>query len=124
MINYKLLSGNTLAYIGDAIWSVVIRKYLIEKGITKADQLQKLSIKYVSAKSQASIYYKLQELNILDEKEIEIFKRGRNSKSNTIPKNSDPITYSISTGFEALIGYLYLDNKQERIMELFNSIKE
>ena len=113
----------TLAYLGDAVYEVYIRKYLIEKGIAKVDDLQKEAINYVSAKSQCRILNNLLDNNILTDEEIDIVKRGRNYKRSSHPKNTDIITYKMSTGFESLIGYLYLDNKIERIKELLKYIE-
>lgn len=113
----------TLAYLGDAIYEVYIRKYLIEKGIAKVDELQKEAINYVSAKSQCKILNNLLNNNILTEEEINIVKRGRNYRRTSHPKNTDIITYKMSTGFEALIGYLYLDNQTKRIEEILNHIE-
>lgn len=113
----------SLAYLGDAVYEVYIRKYLIEKNIAKVDTLQKESINYVSAKSQCKILNNLLDNNVLTEEEIDIVKRGRNYKKNSHPKNTDIITYKMSTGFEALIGYLYLDNKKERIEEILKYIE-
>ena len=106
---YDKLNGQTLAYVGDAYWSLLVRKYLIDKGITKAIDLQKNSIKFVSAKAQANFYEIIKEE--LNEIEKDIFKRGRNYKTNSSPKNTDIITYHISTGFEALIGFWYLNEE-------------
>ena len=99
-----------LAYLGDAIYEVYIREHLI-KTIVKVDKLQKEATKYVSAKAQAQILNKLIENNVLTQEEIEIFHRARNHKGTRHPKNTDIITYKHSTGFEAIIGYLYLENK-------------
>ena len=99
----------TLAYLGDAIYEVYVRNYLINKGIAKVEELQREAIKYVSAKSQSKILTYLIDNNYLSCDEIEIVKRGRNYKRDTHPKNTDIVTYKLSTGFEALIGYLYLD---------------
>ena len=112
-----------LAYLGDAIYEVYIRKYLIEKNIVKVDNLQKEAIKYVSAKAQAKIINNLIEQNILNEEELEIFYRARNHKGTRHPKNTDIVTYKHSTGFEAIIGYLYLENK-ERLNKIINIILE
>ena len=112
-----------LAYLGDAIYEVYIRKYLIEKNIVKVDNLQKEAIKYVSAKAQAKIVNNLIEQNILTEEELEIFYRARNHKGTRHPKNTDIVTYKHSTGFEAIIGYLYLEDK-ERLNKIINTILE
>lgn len=118
---YDKLNGQTLAYVGDAYWSLLVRKYLIDKGITKAIDLQKNSIKFVSAKAQANFYEIIKEE--LNDAEKDIFKRGRNYKTNSSPKNTDIMTYHISTGFEALIGYWYLNEEWERIELMWNIIK-
>jgi len=113
----------TLAYLGDAIYEVYIRKYLIDKGLSKVELLQKEATKYVSAKGQCKILTYLLDNNILTEQEIDIVKRGRNYKRNNHPKNTDIITYKMSTGLEALIGYLYLDNNIKRIEEILKYIE-
>lgn len=112
-----------LAYLGDSIYEVYIREHLINKNIVKVDNLQKEAIKYVSAKAQAKIINDLIEKNILNEEELEIFKRARNHKGTRHPKNTDILTYKYSTGFEAIIGYLYLENK-ERLNKIINIILE
>ena len=112
-----------LAYLGDAIYEVYIRKYLIDKNIVKVDNLQNEAVKYVSAKAQSKIINNLIEQNILTEEELEIFYRARNHKGTRHPKNTDIVTYKHSTGFEAIIGYLYLENK-ERLNKIINIILE
>ena len=111
-----------LAYLGDSIYELYIRRYLVDKGISKVKELQAESIKYVSAKSQANYLKELIDNNLLTQEEINIVKCARNHKSNHKPKNCDIITYKLSTGFEALIGYLYLENKIDRIEEIVNYI--
>jgi len=111
-----------LAYLGDSIYEFYIRKYLVDKGISKVKELQAESIKYVSAKSQSSYLKEIIDNNILNEEEINIVKCARNHKNNHKPKNCDIITYKLSTGFEALIGYLYLEKKQDRLEEIINYI--
>ena len=112
----------TLAYLGDAVYEVYIRNYLINKGIAKVIDLQSEAVKYVSAKNQNKILNYLTDNNFLKPDELEIVRRGRNYKREGHPKNTDIITYKMSTGFEALIGYLYLDNKMERLNEIINYI--
>lgn len=107
-----------LAYLGDSVFEIIVRKYLIGQGINKVNTLQKEAIKYVSAKGQCSFVTKLIEENKLTDDELEIFYRGRNHKSNSHPKNTDIITYKYATGFEAIIGYLYLKNDYKRIEEI------
>ena len=113
----------TLAYIGDAYYEVCIREFLINRGIIKVEELQREAIKHVSAKGQCRIVTYLIDNNILNDLELEIFKRGRNYKRSSHPKNTDIITYKMSTGFEAVIGYLYLSNNINRIRELLKYIE-
>lgn len=113
----------TLAYLGDAIYEIYIREKLIEQGIAKVEELQKSATKYVSAKGQASILTNLLDNNILTKEEIDVVKRGRNYKRSSHPKHTDIITYKLSTGFEALIGYLYLSKKLTRLEEILKHIE-
>lgn len=124
MMNVNTIPARTLAFLGDAVWSLLVRTYLIEKGVGKGKKLQKESIEFVSAKSQAAFYTYLHELNYLTEKEEEIFHRGRNANDGAIPKNTDVQTYRISTGFEAMLGALQLENNSERIQSIFDKIVE
>lgn len=102
-----------LAYIGDAVYEVYVRKHIMENSHEQVNKLHKKAIKYVSAKAQSHIIQVLE--NKFTQAEQAIFKRGRNAVSNTVPKNTDVITYKIATGFEAVIGYLYLNNETERL---------
>ena len=111
-----------LAYLGDAIYEVYIRESLINKGINKVERLQEESVKYVSAKGQAKILDNLISTGILTEEESDIVKRGRNYKRSAHPKNTNIVTYKYATGFETLIGYLYLTNK-DRLNEILNQIE-
>ena len=98
------------------------REKLIKEGINDSNKLQKLIIEYVSAKGEVKALNYLIENNYLTEEEQEIIKRGRNYKNNNHPKNTDIITYKLSTGFEALLGDLYINNK-ERLEEILNLIE-
>ncbi|MDO5457184.1 MAG: Mini-ribonuclease 3 [Atopococcus tabaci] len=110
----SLFNGLTLAYLGDAAYELQIRKHLIEKGMTKPNQLHHTATQYVSAKAQAGIAAGMHEAGLLSEEEETIFKRGRNAKSHTKAKYADHQTYSASTGFEAMIGYVYLSGNLKR----------
>ncbi len=123
-MDVNMINVITLAYMGDAVYEVYIREDLIKKGIAKVEDLQKEAIKYVSAKSQARILKYLLDIGYLSNEEIDVVKRGRNYKRGSHPKNTDIITYKISTGFEALIGYLYLSDKIDRVTEIVNFILE
>ena len=120
----ELINSLTLAYLGDAIYEVYVRNYLINKNISKVNELQKNAVKYVSAKGQCNYLNLMIENSFLTEKEIEIVKRARNHKSHSQPKNTDIITYKQATGLEALIGYLYLSNNNDRINDIMNYIFE
>ena len=110
-----------LTYIGDAVYEVYIRNYLIKKNIVKVDKLQKEAVKYVSAKSQRVFLEKLINQNFFNQEEIAIIKRSRNHKGNRHPKNTDIINYKYATAFEAIIGYFYLTNNK-KLDEMMNLI--
>lgn len=114
-----MLSPLQLAYIGDAVYELLVRTYLLKKKLP-VKELHKSTIKYVKAKAQADIVHVLED--ILSEEEKGIVKKGRNAKTNTMPKNADMIDYKYATGFEALMGYLYLLGKDNRITELFEVV--
>lgn len=120
MKNVNEINSLALAYLGDSIYELYIRTYLIDKGINKVNTLQEEAKKYVSAKSQALILNKINEY--LTNEEIDVVKRARNHKSHKSPKNTDIVTYKLSTGLEALFGYLFLTKQNKRIDELMNLI--
>lgn len=109
-----------LAYLGDAVYELTIRNHLIAKGIKNVNDLQTESLNYVSAKSQRRILEELIENNILTEKELDLVKKGRNTKMHK-SKNNDIVTYHKATGFECLIGYLY-QNDKKRLNEIMEKI--
>ena len=121
-MDVNLINVITLAYLGDAVYEVYIRKFLIEKGIAKVDNLQKEAVRFVSAKGQSKILNYLLDNNLLLDDEIMMIKRGRNYKRASHPRNTDIITYKMSSGFEAMIGYLYLNNDKERLTLIMNYI--
>lgn len=112
-INLDTVSMQTLAFIGDAVYNVYIRSYLASINNAKTGVLHKESIKYVSAKGQAITIDKI--YNILTQDEIDVYKRGRNTNIPTVSKNVDIVQYKKATGFEALIGYLYIKKENERL---------
>lgn len=113
------MSPLVLAYLGDTVYETYIREHLIRQNTQKkVNDLHKLAIKYVKAKAQATIIHEI-EIELTEE-ESKIYKRGRNQKSNTSPKNADIIDYKHATGFEALVGYLYLNNEIERLQFIIN----
>lgn len=116
--DYTQLNGLALAYVGDAIYEVYVRDYLVSQGQTRPNQLHKMATHYVSAKAQAFLIEEMTKEDLLTEEEMLYYKRGRNAKSHTTAKNADVTTYRISTGFEALMGYLHLTGQQERLEEV------
>jgi len=122
-MNTKEINIISLAYLGDAVYELQIREFLIKRGIAKVEELMKESVKYVSAKNQCRILTDLLDKNLLTDDEKTIVNRGRNYKRSSHPKNTDIITYKLSTGFEALIGYLYLE-QDPRLTEIMNYIME
>ena len=111
-----------LAYLGDGIYENYVRKYLINKGIGNVNDLQKEATSYVSAKSQAKFLQDMIDNNVLSEEELDVVRRARNYKTTSHPKNCDIVTYKYATGLEALIGYLNLEENNERIDEIMNFI--
>lgn len=109
-----------LAYLGDAVLEVLVRDYLVlQKNILKPNDLQKQAIRYVSGKSQAEYMKAAKKNGWLDDNELSWYRRGRNSKGRKNVKNMDVATHNESSGFEAIIGSLYLLEKNERIQEIF-----
>ncbi|MET3559038.1 ribonuclease-3 family protein [Streptococcus rupicaprae] len=113
-----LINGLALAFEGDAVYSMYIRRHLIFQGQTKPSQLHYKATRYVSAKAQASLITKMLEEKLLTEEEEAIYKRGRNANTHTKAKNTDIITYKMSTGFEAVLGYLHMLERYDRLEEL------
>lgn len=112
----RTYSPLTLAYIGDAIYELVIRTILVQKGNTQVNKLHQRASKLVKASAQSEIIEKLKPY--LTEEEMGIFKRGRNAKSFTMAKNASMSDYRRATGFEALMGHLYLTEQWDRMLEL------
>lgn len=106
----------TLAYIGDAIYEIVIRTMVVSWANIQVNKLHKKSSTLVKAQTQADMAKHI--MDILDDKELAIYKRGRNAKSFTKAKNASVIDYRMATGFEALMGYLYISHKSDRMLEL------
>lgn len=121
-MNVNLLNGSNLAYIGDAYYELMVRKHLLEKGITKNKELRKISIEYVSASAHQKIYEKLKDK--LTKEEEMVFLRGRNNAPRGYRKNVDKGAYVISSGLEAVMGYLYLKDDIERLLYLINLMFE
>ncbi|MEC1178095.1 Mini-ribonuclease 3 [Metasolibacillus meyeri] len=116
----KQLNALALAYMGDAVLEQKVREHLLLMGRVKPNTLHREATKYVSAKAQSMIIYRLIEESYLTEEEIAVFKRGRNAKSGSIPKNTDVQTYRNSSGFEAVLGSLYLSGELTRVYEIID----
>lgn len=116
------MSPLTWAYIGDAVYELYIRNYLIETTNLKPNKLHREATKFVKASSQAKILDKLKDF--LNEEELEIIRRGRNTQNHHLPKNANPTDYMYSTAFEGLIGYLYLTKQETRLNEILSKIIE
>lgn len=107
------INPSVLAYIGDSVYELYSRCHVSERTASNSGKMHKVNVKYVAAASQAKAVNAL--MDELTEEEIEYFKRGRNSNSPTMSKNASPVDYMNATGFETLLGFLFLDNKEERL---------
>lgn len=126
-ITEKKLSGNSfnglsLAFIGDAVYEILVREHLLEHGSLQVGKLHKMAVEMVRASFQANVFDFLEP--IVSEEENGILHRGRNASATHIPKGANAIEYRKATGVEALFGWLYLEQKNERINELFEMILE
>ena len=121
-----MMNGATLAFIGDAVFGLMARKYVLLHGSKQPDRLHKHATALVNAAAQSAMITAL--MDELSEDELNIYKRGRNSSTATSAKHQTVGDYRRATGLEALFGYLYLEGRQERLAELFRrgvgSIKE
>lgn len=115
-VDLRTYSPLTLAYIGDAVYDFIVKTLVVSSGNCKPQRLHVKTTRYVKAKAQAKAIEALSEC--LSEPELAVYKRGYNSKPNTIAKNSGLEEYLKATGFEALLGYLYLENNIERLLEI------
>lgn len=118
--NPNMINPLSLAFVGDAVYTLEVRRRLTLDSLRHVNDLHKESVKYVNAASQSQAVKKL--LPVLTEEEESIFKRGRNAHAGHTPKNQSEGDYHYATGLEALFGYLYLNGKSERIKELFEII--
>ena len=113
---------STLAYIGDAVYELYTRLALCQAGCGKSGELHRQTVRKVKASAQAQAARQL--LPLLTEEEAAIFRRARNSQSGSSPKNADPVDYRVATGLEAVIGYLYLSQANDRLEHLMRMILE
>jgi ribonuclease-3 family protein len=115
-MDIRTYSPLTLAYIGDAIYDLIIRTLLVEQGNAQVNKLHKRASQLVKASAQSGMMEAL--LEVLTEEETAVYKRGRNAKSVTMAKNASMSDYRRATGFEALMGYLYLTEQWKRMLDL------
>jgi len=115
-IDIRTYSPLTLAYIGDAIYDLVIRTILVEMGNTQVNKLHKRASSFVKATAQSEMIKKIE--GVFTQEEQTIYQRGKNSKPHTTAKNASLTEYKRATGFEAVMGYLYLTNQWERMIDL------
>lgn len=108
-----------LAYIGDAVYDLIIRTVVVERANRPANELHHITVGYVSAGAQAKIVEAL--MDSLTEEEQSVYRRGRNSKPHTMAKNASAGDYLKATGFEAVLGYLYLSDRMDRVLELIKT---
>lgn len=116
----KQLNALALAYMGDAVLEQKVREHLLLAGRVKPNTLHREATKYVSAKAQSMIMHRLMDESFLTEEELAVFRRGRNAKSGSVPKNTDIQTYRNSSGFEAVLGSLYLSGQLDRVYEIID----
>lgn len=119
-VDAKQLNSLALAYMGDSVFEIYVRRHLLQSGKVRPHFLHREGTKYVSAKAQCHILFQMMENELLTDEEKAVVMRGRNAKSGTIPKNTDVQTYRYSTAFEALMGYLYLTGAEKRLEELIS----
>lgn len=114
----KELSALALAYVGDAVFEMLVRTRVLSWGNAPVNILNKKARGIVNAKAQSDMYFRIEDM--LTDEEKSVFRRGRNTKSHTVPKNADIMDYRHATGLEAVFGYLYLSGNTERAIELFD----
>lgn len=121
-LDIKQYSPLALAFLGDAVYEMHVRSKILSNTNAPADVLHKMAVKYVKAAAQCEAFDRIERL--LTDEEITVFKRGRNAKTNTKAKNAGLAEYKKATGFEALLGYLYLEGKTDRLDYLLQACGE
>lgn len=116
------ISVLVLAYLGDNVYEYYVRKFLIEQQISNVNQLQQNAVNYVSASNQAKFLKQLMDKNFFMDEELDVIRRARNHKCTSHPKSCDIVTYKHATALEALIGFLELNKRRDRIEEIMNLI--
>ena len=108
-----LMNTGVLAYVGDAVYELHIRKHIVDLGQVRADRLHRSAVRFVRADAQAEFMKKI--IDGLPEEEVSLVKRARNHRISSKPKNADPVSYKWATAFEALLGYYYLSGQEEKL---------
>lgn len=116
----QILPALTLAYIGDVVYELEVRRHILASGIRKVDDLHRAAVNWVRASRQAEAARMIEP--DLTEQELSVFHRGRNAKSHNAPKNVSPAIYHVATGLEALVGYWYLSGNEQRLNEFFTKL--
>ncbi len=121
----RQINTTALAFLGDAVYEVYIRKHVMKGGQQHADRLHREAVRYVRAAGQARALKALMAEETLTEEELRLVKRARNHKAGSKARSADAVTYKLATAFEALIGFLYLDGREERLGEIIErAVKE
>ncbi|MGI5825586.1 MAG: Mini-ribonuclease 3 [Bacillota bacterium] len=118
--NPNFMPALTLAYLGDVVYEIEVRKYLVEQGIYKVDDLHKTAVTLVRANTQAEFILEIKD-ELMSEEES-VFRRGRNAKGQHSPKGASVASYKLATGLEALVGYWYLTENQNRLAWFFEKL--
>lgn len=118
----ETINTTALAYIGDGVYELFVRKLMVTRGWAAADHLHRETVKYVRAENQAYAIKKIIEM--LTPEEQDLIRRARNRKSVTKPRNADPVAYKMATAIEALIGFLFLTDQHDRIEEIMTRVVE
>ncbi|AGK99921.1 Mini-ribonuclease 3 [Desulfoscipio gibsoniae] len=121
-IDPREVSSLVLAYIGDAVYELAVREYLVNQGITNVNKLHREAVQHVRASTQAKVFLALD--GHLNKTEEAVARRGRNAKPGHAPRGDSIIEYRHSTGFESLVGYLYLKRDWSRLEEILNLARE
>jgi len=109
------LNPTAQAFLGDAFFELSVRRRLVERGgAGAADRLHLAAVRYVNASSQAKAMRGLTMQNVLTDEELEVVRKARNRKPKSVPKNTDPVDYKLATAFEALLGYHYMEGRENR----------